>query len=1291
VAPPNYNSFLPEDYYVTGDYTPVQQTSQTLASTIKFAASLALINKIGSTQFGEKRGYDYLIGGIRAVEEFSPGRVLRTFQLSHMLSPLETASRQSRYFSPDLLSRFIHPKLGTPAQRGWLSYISELTGENILSGDVLSEGFRFEGGKLRVGRKGGRVLLEHASIIRNIAGAEPRFQTAYARSLVGGPYRSARALFLENIPYETQTGKIESELFSFTGGKTKRQAFGRYISGYGTSLIERLNQLARAPAELPGVSKIFSKLPSFGVVPSSGLKTLGKLSAKLGIAVPAAILAYQQLDYYTRQSSFFDETIFKEGITAGIANIWANTQIGISKAADILGLHSYREKQEEIAPGSTSLQKLLAFPIIGGLTGIGINYAYRVYSQINMMSRGGMNASIASSAYAASQELYLKTIGARGFQEDIISALPASLDRFATQEASEMSEGYLGRLARKMVSSSEYDTLTGKIIRGLGLAERPTFGRILGLGGLTLGALAVAPFIPGALVSSDRPEKLEDIYSGKEEIPIRKGRGWEFGKSPYEGSRINRYEPHPVVRLQNRWKDVSIYGEKELSPLEKWYKQTFSYDIERENYYDRPYPQTTPAFQEVPLIGPLLGATIGRFIKPPVLMHTSEWMRQGPGPGAESSRMDIAENNMSYLAMPLRYGERRPIPQMGEFGEGAPVFPFGLLQTIGEQQFNLSEATGLPGFTMGSIKEAITGRQDFFDEQRQLASAGDIYSSRRSFWDEELGGLAGLSEIWRRLYPHSKRKTFYNPIPNQMPDWLPGAGDKSENFRVGDPMGLIPHGEWRLPGAGYQSRFPELKGLDPNDYPNIHKLRILSDVAMYSDKYREMERIVRAERKRGELSDEEEEMYQQIREQMKAKKVRREFTPYKYREREYNNPAELALAQANEEAKNKEGPSFFERVFGKYWEFLGHNVETPLENLTPVSPGAKLVHMRTAVEDYERMQVYGSERGFWQHPVRDFLKPFFYSSLHAMGWEGIPGEIEQKRETEEYFDILKYIKYTKLRQQAVESGDKELVGEFEDKRRETLFGINPYGHIYTHIFRALPRNDRNYFNEFVKADAEEREEIIKMIPENEKALFQARWEMEDAINWRKALKKGILTGEQEEKAKKEIRKMYDKKKTEGFPIDDELFERYIKTRMEGESYADWYRRTILLPKELAGRVLPGPDWCGWNPAISLEDIKLKVVQETGGDPFMYDIWPDQIRTAARRPYLEEATEQLEGNMTPDEVKKRIEDIFNSNNISIKSISLKPLYGSNSNEASLLIKEDRSTDIRSIIKDNEDAF
>ena len=52
------------------------------------------------------------------------------------------------------------------------------------------------------------------------------------------------------------------------------------------------------------------------------------------------------------------------------------------------------------------------------------------------------------------------------------------------------------------------------------------------------------------------------------------------------------------------------------------------------------------------------------------------------------------------------------------------------------------------------------------------------------------------------------------------------------------PSFKVPEGYARLPGAGYEALHPELEGVDPEDYPDIHKMAILADVAPCSREYR---------------------------------------------------------------------------------------------------------------------------------------------------------------------------------------------------------------------------------------------------------------------------------------------------------------------------------------------------------------------------------------------------------------------------------------------------------------------
>ena len=106
--------------------------------------------------------------------------------------------------------------------------------------------------------------------------------------------------------------------------------------------------------------------------------------------------------------------------------------------------------------------------------------------------------------------------------------------------------------------------------------------------------------------------------------------------------------------------------------------------------------------------------------------------------------------------------------------------------------------------------------------------------------------LTLIQNLLRRFIQRESFEPQANEIPNTMPSWLPGD-DYMTNFKVGDPYVRIDDGYARLPGAGYEALHPELKGVDPEDYPDIHKLRILSDVAPYSREYNTYRQTVASE------------------------------------------------------------------------------------------------------------------------------------------------------------------------------------------------------------------------------------------------------------------------------------------------------------------------------------------------------------------------------------------------------------------------------------------------------------
>jgi len=70
----------------------------------------------------------------------------------------------------------------------------------------------------------------------------------------------------------------------------------------------------------------------------------------------------------------------------------------------------------------------------------------------------------------------------------------------------------------------------------------------------------------------------------------------------------------------------------------------------------------------------------------------------------------------------------------------------------------------------------------------------------------------------------------------------------SDTFWNGVVRGVL-QVDARLPGVGYEALHPELEGIDPEDYPATHRMRIPADVAPYSREYQKASSIVRHQAK----------------------------------------------------------------------------------------------------------------------------------------------------------------------------------------------------------------------------------------------------------------------------------------------------------------------------------------------------------------------------------------------------------------------------------------------------------
>lgn len=137
-------------------------------------------------------------------------------------------------------------------------------------------------------------------------------------------------------------------------------------------------------------------------------------------------------------------------------------------------------------------------------------------------------------------------------------------------------------------------------------------------------------------------------------------------------------------------------------------------------------------------------------------------------------------------------------------GNDSPQIDNMFLTGMGEEWNTLTDVAGLRGF---GVRQFITGSMN--DNASIIESSGYAYSAKRSFWDQNLGGLGGnISEISRRFMQKRNNNIDYiNPIRNTMPSWMPGSDYFVQDFLHGDPYTKVENSEERLPGEGYERMY----------------------------------------------------------------------------------------------------------------------------------------------------------------------------------------------------------------------------------------------------------------------------------------------------------------------------------------------------------------------------------------------------------------------------------------------------------------------------------------------------
>jgi len=735
-------------------------------------------------------------------------------------------------------------------------------------------------------------------------------------------------------------------------------------------------------------------------------------------------------------------------------------------------------------------------------------------------------------------------------------------------------------------------------------------------------------------------ESLKREYSGEDKVPIKKSRWWTLGYQPFEGGAIDHYEPSWYAKLKAQPYNTNLYGSEEgywkygsmLPNFSNWFglrNVVDPYALERKTYYDRPYPVTAKMFEEVPIFGPVLADTIGEIIKPTKQMHIEEQTDA------------VVASNIADKSIPITAAKELGISDVPK-----SLVPYNRPDNIRDR---VDKWTNVALEPSGVWKYALGLFGIKFDQGYKMADATNMASYSRSFYDMNLGGLLGETEFLRRFILSdygvaSKINQQINPIRNTQPTWLPGSASEFEadrtyftDFTKGDSYTKIPGGEYRLPGAGYES-VNRLESGITGVYSDVDRFLILSDVAPYSSAYFAYQQKVN----QMDLSPYWKSKVAQATEQRAAKENEFNF-------KSYTPSSQEQAARANENA--------FTTTVRTGWNKVtqGFLSEKPIL-------GSKLFPFTDPYRVYVKNRVEGETYADWDNPYESIVRPAFYdvigqdpltattkalaigsiatsnfasflspfpalkdnpaSTTAVFGLIGlagstaravstgtlehgfVPEHVKKERETEDYFDYLKYVKDRSLQDMAEKQGNMKLAMIYSrEAKRTQVYGLAQFQATGddTRYKATLNRYDRPFYDEFVNAPADKRQKILAVVPDRMKQVLSAVWQNNAG-----------------------------------------------DTGTNAQMVAD--QTTLDYFKEHS---LPAEDWMGWNPSVPDTAIRIKAIQ--GGingvsdNLHRFGYYPGQAREADLRfPGLTSPAVSIT-DPTAASVRLNLEAMFNTKN------------------------------------------
>jgi len=296
-----------------------------------------------------------------------------------------------------------------------------------------------------------------------------------------------------------------------------------------------------------------------------------------------------------------------------------------------------------------------------------------------------------------------------------------------------------------------------------------------------------------------------------------------------------------------------------------------------------------------------------------------------------------------------------------------------------------------------------------------------------------------------------------------------------------------------------------------------------------------------------------------------------------------------------------------DRLFRKYFDFISHS------NFAMTN---KFSSLYSAIEHYEKRQILGRSFQSWQAPIESYLRPWARIWGKRLGlYKGIPDEVRERWEIEEYFDKFKYLKYKQLEAQAGMNQDPE--GAKRARREwESTMAATTSRSTQWDIRNALPSRYREYYPSFEGASTEaERQRILQIVPTEVGRILRTRWRAKREMY----LKSQIQAGQDKPEYQEELKLL--SQYTEGgrelsLSHSWELYKRQGKGDM---GYEEWLiSRDVETMARRHG--LPPPDSVAWDERIHMKDVQTRILENAGKNVHDFDLWDDEQRLAEAGQY-----------------------------------------------------------------------